>query len=283
MQTYKYSTVLTIAGSDSSGCAGIQADLKTFAALGCFGTSAITAVTAQNTLGVTAIHPIPSALVQSQMIAVIEDMRPSAIKIGMIPDLEQVEVIAAVLKLYKGIPIILDPVLRSSSGENLITGPAVEAMKKYLFPLVSLITPNIDEAFVFSGSVIKSLKGLRAVADQIARSNGVAVLLKGGHLTGAERYNVYADSTGQEQVYTYPYIASRNTRGTGCTLSSAIAAYLARGNSLTDAISLAGEYVNIAIKEGCNVRTGKGNGPLNHFFKPRKLARIESLKDQSYY
>jgi hydroxymethylpyrimidine/phosphomethylpyrimidine kinase len=280
MQYYKYCSVLTIAGSDSGGGAGIQADLKTFAALGCFGTSAITAVTAQNTLGITAIHPISPAMIQSQITAVMDDICPVAIKIGMLPDAETVSIVAETLGKYKEIPIILDPVIKATAGIALANAESIQAMRSQLFPLATLITPNLDEAALFGGCNIVNRDDMQAVAQTLLSFGSRAVLVKGGHLKGEMLYNAYAHQDGEESIFSYSYIPSPNTHGTGCTLASAIAAYIARGESLVDAIDSAGNYVNIAIKEGRNVRTGNGCGPLNHFFKPRKLARIEWLQEK---
>lgn len=281
MQCYRYCSVLTIAGSDSGGGAGIQADLKTFAALGCFGTSAITAVTAQNTLGITAIHPVPPAIVQSQIMAVMDDIRPSAVKIGMLPDPETAYIVAETLKRYEQVPIIFDPVMRATSGSSLAGIESIQAMKSQLFPIATLITPNLDEAALLTGNTIDGLDSMQAAAEELLNFGSKAVLVKGGHLTGPVLYNIYADQLGETKTFSYPYILSPNTHGTGCTLASAIAAHIAQGKSLQDAIAAAGNYVNTAIKEGSHVSTGKGCGPLNHFFKPRKLARIKWLQHQN--
>lgn len=278
MQCYRYCSVLTIAGSDSGGGAGIQADLKTFAALGCFGTSAITAVTAQNTLGIMAIHPVPPAIVQSQITAVMDDIQPAAVKIGMLPDAETVYIVAETLSKYKGIPIIVDPVIKATTGTDLANQESMQAMKSQLFPIATLITPNLDEAALLTGNKIDGPDSMKTAAEELLSFGSKAVLVKGGHLTGPVLYNIYADQLGETRTFSYPYILSLNTHGTGCTLASAIAANIARGESLQDAIAAAGNYINTAIKEGSNVTTGKGCGPLNHFFKPRKLARIEWLQ-----
>lgn len=281
MQCYRYCSVLTIAGSDSGGGAGIQADLKTFAALGCFGTSAVTAITVQNTLGITAIHVVPPAIVQSQITAVMDDINPAAVKIGMLPDAETVSIVAETLSKYKGIPIIVDPVVKGTSGADLANKESVQAMKLQLFPIATLITPNLDEAALLTGNKIDSLDSMQTVAEQLLSFGSKAVLVKGGHLTGPVLYNVYANQNGETRTFSYPYIVSPNTHGTGCTLASAIAAHIARGESLQYAIAAAGNYVSTAIKKGRNVNTGKGCGPLNHFFKPRKLARMGWLRNRN--
>lgn len=274
MQYYQYCSVLTIAGSDSGGGAGIQADLKTFAALGCYGTSAITAITAQNTLGVTDIHVIPPAMVQNQIGAVMSDIRPLAVKIGMLPNAETVQAVTDALKKYEPLPIILDPVISSSSGKQLANNEALLAIKELLFPMVTLLTPNLNETTQLTGKHAGNVDDMINAAEALLDLGSQAVLVKGGHLHGLELYNVYADRQGVRKTFAYPFINSLNTHGTGCTLASAIAAYIARGQSITEAIASAGNYVNIAIKEGQNVKTGEGSGPLNHFFKPRKLAKL---------
>ncbi|OCX50425.1 bifunctional hydroxymethylpyrimidine kinase/phosphomethylpyrimidine kinase [Mucilaginibacter sp. PPCGB 2223] len=274
MQYYQYCSILTIAGSDSGGGAGIQADLKTFAALGCYGTSAITAITAQNTLGVTGIHIVPPVMIQNQIRAVMDDIRPAVVKIGMLPDEETVKTVADTLKSYQAVPIILDPVISSGSGKQLANNEALLAMKELLFPMVTLLTPNLNETAQLIGKQASNADDMKKAAETLLNLGSHAVLVKGGHLTGAELYNVYADQQGERKTLAYPFVATSNTHGTGCTLASAIAACMARGQSLIEAIDAAGEYVNIAIKEGRNVKTGEGYGPLNHFFRPRKQAKI---------
>jgi hydroxymethylpyrimidine/phosphomethylpyrimidine kinase len=269
MKLYKYPVVLTIAGSDSGGGAGIQADLKTFAALGCFGTSAITAITAQNTLGVSGIHSIPAEMVQKQITAIMDDLQPAAIKIGMIHLVELAEVIADTLKRYPGVPVILDPVMIATSGARLIEEQTVAVLKHRLFPLATLVTPNLDEAAVLYNAPINNVPEMTIAAKAILHYKCGAVLLKGGHLKGDQVYDVFVDQWGREQVYASNYIESNNVHGTGCTLSSAIAAYMALGQPLDAAIIKARKYVFDAIAQGRDVQTGKGNGPLNHFFNPQ--------------
>jgi len=273
MSVYKYNSVLTIAGSDSGGGAGIQADLKTFAALGCYGTSAITAVTAQNTLGIADIHPIPSAIVKSQIIAVMDDIRPSVVKIGMLPDAEIIGVVAETLKTYNDLTIIVDPVMKSTSGTDLSGDESLAILIAELFPIATLITPNINEAALFTGNHINNVENMHAAALALLKYGSKAVLVKGGHLDSETLYNVYADQAHGKTTFSYPRISSLNTHGTGCTLASAIAAYIAYGQPLVDAIAQAGNYVNMAIKQGRFVKTGEGRGPLNHFFNPKKLTR----------
>jgi hydroxymethylpyrimidine/phosphomethylpyrimidine kinase len=271
----QYISVLTIAGSDSGGGAGIQADLKTFAALGCYGTSAITAITVQNTLGVSDIHPVPAAIVAGQIRAVLDDIRPAAIKIGMIHQAEVALAIAGILKPYPGIPIVLDPVMISSSGRKLIDDKTLRILQQELFPLLTLLTPNLDEATVLSGISIAGLDDMKAAAAMILASGCNAVLVKGGHLSGEQLYDVYLDKAGEQCIISSDIIFTNNTHGTGCTLSSAIAAFLARGEDMMTAVAEASHYMHRAISEGQEVQTGAGHGPVNHFFDP--LKQIKSV------
>jgi hydroxymethylpyrimidine/phosphomethylpyrimidine kinase len=268
---YKYPSVITIAGSDSGGGAGIQADLKTFSALGCYGTSAITAITVQNTLGVTGIHQVPAAIVNAQIKAVMDDIAPAAIKIGMVHSSELATGISATLKAYPATPIIFDPVMVATSGDHLIEDNTLATLKTTLFPMATLLTPNLDEASLLIGRKITSLEEMRIAAREILHTRCFAVLLKGGHLKGAKVYDVYVDRNGKEKIFESIYIDSENVHGTGCTLSSAIAAFTALGEELEVAVAKAREYVFNAILEGKDVTTGKGHGPLNHFFNPQKL------------
>ncbi|WP_343668011.1 bifunctional hydroxymethylpyrimidine kinase/phosphomethylpyrimidine kinase [Chitinophaga sp.] len=270
MTKYKYVPVLTIAGSDSGGGAGIQADLKTFAALGCFGTSAITAITVQNTLGVTGIHSIPPEIVTGQIRAVMDDIQPAAIKIGMIHSPALALAIAETLVLYPHVPVVLDPVMVATSGDRLIESETISILKEKLFPLVSLVTPNLDEAAILAAMPLQQLSDMNEAADRILQTGCKAVLVKGGHLAGHELFDVYKDQANGVHIISSQHIDTPNTHGTGCTLSSAIAAYLARGEKLVTAIDKASQYIHTAIAEGQYVQTGKGHGPLNHFFAPEK-------------
>jgi hydroxymethylpyrimidine/phosphomethylpyrimidine kinase len=264
----QYISVLTIAGSDSSGGAGIQADLKTFAALGCFGTSAITAVTVQNTLGVTGIHPVPAAIVEGQIRAVLSDIKPSAVKIGMVHSADIVRAIVNVLKDYPGTPVILDPVMVSSSGRMLMEEETITVLQEQLFPLVTLVTPNLDEAGVLSGMSLHTVDDMKAAAVKILETGCYAVLVKGGHLSGSLLYDVYLDKSGKGHIISSNFLTTNNTHGTGCTLSSAITAFLARGLELVAAIEQGSVYMHTAIEQGMDVKTGEGHGPVNHFFDP---------------
>jgi hydroxymethylpyrimidine/phosphomethylpyrimidine kinase len=272
---YSYASVLSIAGSDSGGGAGIQADLKTFSALGCFGTSAITAVTVQNTLGVFDIHSIPPNIVREQIRVVMADIKPAAVKIGMVHTAVLAHSIAAVLKDYASVPVIFDPVMVSTSGHKLIEDDTIEALKSSLFPLASLITPNLDEAELLTGMKINDLEDMKAAAKVLVSNGCNAVLIKGGHLTGPILYDVFLDSGGYQEIFESEAILTYNTHGTGCTLSAAIAAYLTLGNELPEAVFKARLYLRQALENGKNVKTGQGYGPLNHFFNPEKLIQYE--------
>ncbi|MFB9864263.1 bifunctional hydroxymethylpyrimidine kinase/phosphomethylpyrimidine kinase [Rufibacter immobilis] len=274
MTTYQYPAVLTIAGSDSGGGAGIQADLKTFSALGCFGTSAITAVTVQNTRGVTGIHSIPASVVQGQIKAVMDDIKPAAIKIGMVHSPELVLAIAAQLKQYQ-VPVVVDPVMVASSGDPLIKEETIALLQQELFPLAQVITPNLDEAQLLTGMSIQNVEEMQAAAQELLHTGCRSVLLKGGHLKGARLFDVYLPRQGDGHVYESAAIQSQNTHGTGCTLSSAIAAYLAQGHPTVEAIQHARHYVYQAIDQGKDVKTGEGHGPLNHFFSPRPMQKMQ--------
>ncbi|KAA8483373.1 hydroxymethylpyrimidine/phosphomethylpyrimidine kinase [Arcticibacter tournemirensis] len=275
MKKYRYISVLTIAGSDSGGGAGIQADLKTFSALGCFGASAITAITVQNTLGVTDIHSIPAAIAAGQIRAVMDDIKPSAIKIGMVHSAELVVTIAGVLRDYPHVPVILDPVMVATSGDRLIQSETIEVLKKELFPLATLVTPNLDEAEILSSMKVRSVDEMKLAGAKILDTGCHAVLIKGGHLQGEILYDVYLENDGYEQILKTDFIATSNTHGTGCTLSSAIASFTARGYDLSEAVQKASQYIHQAIAAGRDVKTGEGHGPLNHFFEPLALIKHE--------
>ncbi|WP_205502456.1 bifunctional hydroxymethylpyrimidine kinase/phosphomethylpyrimidine kinase [Rufibacter psychrotolerans] len=274
MKQYTYPAVLTIAGSDSGGGAGIQADLKTFSALGCFGTSAITAITVQNTLGVTGIHSVPAHIVQEQIKAVMEDIKPSAVKIGMVHSPELVLAIAHQLKQYQ-VPVVVDPVMVATSGDKLIQDETIGLLQQELFPLAEVVTPNLDEASILAGRSIRNVEEMKAAAQKILETGCQAVLLKGGHLQGPRLYDVYLPQKGELQVFESTAIQSHNTHGTGCTLSSAIAAYRALGLPPAKAVQQGRQYVYQAIDQGKNVKTGEGHGPLNHFFNPQPLQKHE--------
>lgn len=264
----RYTRVLSIAGSDSGGGAGIQADLKTFAALGCYGMTAITALTAQNTLGVSAIHSVPPEMLKAQLCAVFDDIGVDAVKIGMLHAPDIVRTVAWALRHYQVQRVVLDPVMVATSGDTLITPSTVQVLVDELFPLATVITPNLDEAALLLGRRIESARELEPAARDLLAMGAPAVLLKGGHLPGDEVTDLLVTGVGPVQRLASPRIVSRNTHGTGCTLSSAIAAYLAIGEPLDQAVARARGYILQAIAQGADVYTGAGHGPLDHGFAP---------------
>lgn len=273
----RYPTVLTIAGSDSSGGAGIQADLKTLSALGVYGASALTAITAQNTQGVRAVQAVSPALLEAQIAAVWEDMRIDALKIGMLYTREAVEIVGKAIDTYRPAWTVLDPVLLSTSGHLLLEKEAVQDMVHRLFPRISLLTPNLVETEYLTGLPVRNDAEQQTAACRLMDMGCRAVLLKGGHGIAE------ADEQVTDTLYiidrpplrfTAPRIRTHNSHGTGCTLSSAIAAYLALGNSLEKAVEAAKQYITGALAAGANVRMGQGHGPLNHFFSPISLHKI---------
>ena len=272
---YTYSTVLTIAGTDPSGGAGIQADLKTFSALGCYGMSVITALVVQNTTGVRAIHNVPGEFVQQQLDAVMDDIRPDAIKIGMVHTPQLVEVIANTLKRHPDIPVVFDPVMVATSGDKLIEDATIEVIVSLLFPLVTLITPNMDEASLLANMTIETVAQMQQAGEVIAQMGCKALLMKGGHLKSEQLTSILINKSGIVSTYISDKVDTNNVHGSGCTLSSAIASYLARGEELQDAVALAQEYINGAIYYGSDVLIGKGNGPLNHFYNPQTMIKNE--------
>lgn len=268
-----YPLALTIAGSDSGGCAGIQADLKTFSSLGVFGASVITAITAQNTMGVVDVMAVPGSMVEKQLKAVLDDFDFDAIKIGMLFTTENV---LAIKKLYKNsIPLVLDPVMISTSKNALILDGTVEAIIKELFPVSTIITPNLNEASVLLKRNIETIDEMIEGAQEFISRYGVnAVLIKGGHLNGNEMVDVFLQKGDKEATLLQSNkIETKNTHGTGCTLSSAIAAYLAMGKDLETSVIMAKDYITKAILEGKDVKLGNGHGAVNHFFNPQKLIK----------
>ena len=272
-QPLRYVRVLSIAGSDSGGGAGIQADLKTFAALGCYGMTAITALTAQNTQGVRGIHAVPAAFLKAQIQAVVEDIGVNAVKLGMLHTPEVVEVVAWAIDHYRLPNVVLDPVMVATSGDRLITRDTVQLLVRELFPRAAVVTPNLDEAALLIGHAIPGIDALDAAASELLALGARAVVLKGGHLQGNEVVDVLAEATGEFHRYASARIASRNLHGTGCTLSSAIAAHLALGHGLPEAVARARAYVLGAIQAGADVVVGHGHGPLNHGFAPVPTVR----------
>lgn len=268
-----YPIVLSIAGSDSSGGAGIQADLKTFSALGVYGTTAITAITAQNTLGVHAQHPIPAEMVYNQIVAVLDDLHPSFVKIGMLSNPEIVMAVADALSKYP-LSIVLDPVMVSSSGHRLLSVEAQEVIKQKLLPMATLITPNLPEMEALTGFPLSTYKEKEKAARCLMNSGAKAILLKGGHEEGEVKTDILFSNSAtgiQSAMFTSETVATRNIHGTGCTLSSAITAFLARGLALEEAIVEAKKYISNAIQSGANIAIGHGFGPVNHGFNPLKM------------
>jgi hydroxymethylpyrimidine/phosphomethylpyrimidine kinase len=268
----RYLRVLSIAGSDSGGGAGVQADLKTAAALGCYGMTAITAITAQNTVGVRAIHALPPALLAQQIDAVVEDIGVDAVKIGMLHDVDVVRVVADAIRRHRFPQVVLDPVMVATSGDRLITEPTVEVLVRELFPLATVVTPNLDEAAWLLGRPVDELAALAPAARALQALGAPAVLLKGGHLAGETLVDLLVDGE-RERRWEDARIATRNTHGTGCTLSTAIACGLAFGDPLETAVGAARAYVRGAMSAGAAVRVGAGHGPLNHGFSPRPTVR----------
>jgi hydroxymethylpyrimidine/phosphomethylpyrimidine kinase len=256
-------TALTIAGSDSGGGAGIQADLKTFSALGVYGMSALTAITAQNTLGVTAVHEIPPEIVGAQIDAVVTDIGVDAAKTGMIASAEIIRVVAAKVREHGITTFVVDPVMVATSGDRLLREDAVEALRTELLPLAMVTTPNLPEAEVLIGRPVSTLEEMRDAARAIVGLGARSALVKGGHLAG-DAVDIFYDGTSFEQLPARR-IETTSTHGTGCTLASAIAALLARGESLEAAISNAKVYVTAAIERAYPI--GRGHGPVHHFHR----------------
>lgn len=311
-----YVPVLTVAGSDSSGGAGIQADIKTISALGCYAASAITSITVQNTMGVTAVEAISPDIVAGQIRAVMDDIRPQAVKIGMVNDAPTIRAIASALREYDIRNLVIDPVMVATSGSRLMQDDALGVFCEELLPMATLLTPNIPEAEVLRGIASSNsskgggldswaseyvinmsqsgayrlnvtrpvgeaspLLGESEGASSSLESDGAAapaLLIKGGHIAGRKTDRLYYMENGRVKVreYTCDDIPTRNTHGTGCTLSSAIASFLALGCSLPEAVEQAKSYVTEALQAGADVRIGSGHGPVNHFFNPKKLIKI---------
>lgn len=255
---------LTIAGSDSGGGAGIQADLKTFHQFGVFGTSVITAITAQNTIGVTDWKAVDLPLLRAQLEAVLTDLRPAALKSGMLPNSAVIVEVAAAVRSHRLTNFVLDPVMVATSGDVLVESDAVAAIRTTLFPLATLVTPNLDEAAILLGQTIGDEQDMRRAATALAALGARSVLLKGGHLGGGEIVDVYYD--GEITVFRHPRLDTSSTHGTGCTLAAAVTAQLARGVELKEAVGVAIDFVHRAIAMAPAI--GSGHGPLNHFVSP---------------
>ena len=262
----KYHRVLTIAGSDSGGGAGIQADLKTFAGNGCYGFSVITALTAQNTRGVTAIHPVPVDFVKAQMEAVLTDIGADAVKVGMLFSADIVRAVAKGLKEHGAANVVLDPVMVAQSGDRLLQEDAITAIREDLVPLASIITPNLPEAEVLLERRIKGRPLMADAARELADLGCQSVLIKGGHLETNRGFDyLYVKSRNQTMEFAEKQIDTPNNHGTGCTLSSAIAARLALGCDLETAVGRAKKYITAAIQTGAGYVLGTGSGPVHHF------------------
>ncbi len=267
----KYNRVLTIAGSDSGGGAGIQADIKAISACGCFAASAITAVTVQNTLGVEAVHPIPLEVIEGQISAVLSDIGADAIKVGMMHSSEVVEVVRRALDRFAIKNVVVDPVMVATSGHRLIEQKAIEALKGELLPRARVITPNIPEAEILLGETISEQSQLSTMARRLSMGGKVSVLLKAGHLTEDCLTDIFYNAETDEIIeLSSQRLSTPNTHGTGCTLSSAFAAMLARGMELNEAARAAKEYITSAIVSGARFEIGGGHGPVDHFFGSRE-------------
>ncbi len=251
---------LTIAGSDSGGGAGIQADIKTFTVFGVFGMTAVTAVTAQNTCGIQAIHAVPATFVRQQIESALADIGTDAVKTGMLVNAEIVRSVAAVLRAYAAANLVVDPVLAAGTGTTLLDVDARQILLRELVPLASLVTPNLAEAEILSGIRVTGVSGMHRAADKLLEHGARACLVKGGHLAGDRAVDVLHDAHGQCEFST-ARLPSPHTHGTGCQLSAAVTAQLARGCSLRDAIEEAKRFISTAIAHGLAI--GKGSGPAN--------------------
>lgn len=258
---------LTIAGFDGSGGAGIQADLKTFSALGCYGTSVLTALPIQNTEGVRNIYDLPLACIEEQIICILEDIKIDAVKIGMLHSPQIINSVATILATSEVKHIVVDPVMVAKSSHRLLQHDAIIALKTQLLPLATIITPNIPEAQELLGYKILDKSTIEKAAKDLLKLGCKSVLLKGGHLTSkSETVDDFFISHGYQEWFSGQRIYTRNTHGTGCTLSSAIAALLAQDTPLVEAVSIAKLYIGKAIEHGAKYQVGKGRGPVHHFF-----------------
>lgn len=273
----EYIRAFSIAGSDSGGGAGIQADIKTMSALGVYAAAAITAVTVQNTVGVDAVHIVPPSVIAAQVRCVMDDIRPSVVKIGMLADMASMKAVHDVLEGYKDVRIILDPVMVATSGDTLMQECALEYMRQHMLPLATIVTPNIPEAEKLAGMCITG-SSMDNAAEKICSIGTEWVLIKGGHREGDTMEDRLYHRGKPAGIFSSDTIPTRNTHGTGCTLSSAIAAYIALGHRMEEAVGMAKEYMQKAISAGADISTGKGHGPVNHFHSPRQLAVTDGRK-----
>lgn len=263
-QLYK---VLTIAGFDGSGGAGIQADLKTFSALGCYGTTALTALPVQNTMGVRSIYNIDTICLEEQIKAILEDMLMNAIKIGMLHRQEVIESVATLLKHYHATNIVLDPVMVAKSGDKLLMPKAISSMKEKLLPITTVLTPNLSEASELLGREIRDKAQMEQAALDLIEMGPQAVVVKGGHLNGdCDDCLCLKNPDLEIHWLSTPRIQTQNTHGTGCTFSAAITAFLARGFAIFDSVNQAKKYLTQAVDAGSQLKIGQGNGPVHHFY-----------------
>lgn len=260
--------MLTIAGSDSGGGAGIQADIKAISACECYASTAITAITVQNTLGVTNVHPVPNNILQEQIESVLSDIGADAIKIGMLHSSETIYAVCRALDKYEIKNIVLDPVMVATSGDVLLQTDAIDTLKEVLIPRVRVLTPNIPEAEILLGRKIEHQSELFSCAKELADLFCVSVLLKAGHLSEEKLIDIFYSFEDKEIMeMASQRLDTQNTHGTGCTMSSAFAAFLARGFDLKSSAGLAKKYIDKAILAGANFKIGDGHGPVNHFYK----------------
>jgi hydroxymethylpyrimidine/phosphomethylpyrimidine kinase len=263
-----YTKVLTIGGSDSGGGAGIQADLKTFSALGCFGMSIVTALTAQNTTGVSAIHAVPPEFTGKQLEAVFSDMGVDAVKIGMLYSADTIHVVARKLRKYSANRIVLDPVMVAQGGRRLLRKGALETMKEELFPMVTILAPNIPEAEILLNRKIHGLEDMHAAARDLGAYGSRNLLIKGGHLKGVKiRDLLFQSSENRATLLEGDRVISPNNHGTGCTHSAAMASFLAKGLPVEEAARQAKNYVMAALRAGAQYEIGRGCGPLHHYYE----------------
>lgn len=268
---FTYPRLLTIAGSDSCGGAGIQADLKTFSALGCYGMTAITALTAQNTVGVQSIVPTPAAMLRTQIDSILSDVGCDAAKIGMVPDAPGIRALTQALHTHAIPFVVLDPVVTATTGTTLMEHSAAAVLLQELAPLSTLITPNLPEARLLAEQNIESVDDMLEAAHTLQQRGASAVLVKGGHMPGDTLSDVLLLADGSEHVFTDTRIDTRNTHGTGCTLSAAIAAHLALGADMLRAVQRGRDYVRNALTAGAKACIGHGHGPVNHGFDPQPM------------
>ena len=268
MSEKHYKKALTIAGSDSGGGAGIQADLKSFSANGVYGMSVLTAITAQNTRGVQGIHPVPPDMISQQIRSVMEDIGADAVKTGMLHSSAVINTISGALKDYEPAHLVVDPVMVATSGDKLLEDEAIETMIGVMLPMASLITPNLPEAEIILGRKIETYDQAKEAAKDLAQTGAGAILLKGGHARGEQVIDLlYLPERDELVEMPYQRIRTGNTHGTGCTLASAIAAWLARGLDVKQATQKGLDYTHQAISEGSNYHLGNGHGPVHHFYQ----------------